>query len=528
MTKHLVPGPAPVRSVSIVPQSLGGGYGTGVSISGALGVGGLPGIVSTNLKLYQVSYDACNQNVAKIVVGTTSQTLPVVTVRTATGISSAKLSTDQPYIQSYQMSQNYITVFDVPIKFKDKYMNVLVAQSDGSSYILSNVDVKSCVKTVKFAEIPVVSGQVNPRTPSLHDLETQIDNGTKMASEKAVDQYVTNQSLTISGTVTSASPLDRAELRFVQMGGNVTQYTAVKMNVTATNETQTYNVTATIPWDRLISPAIQYWLWIENQDQLTRHSENYTIGVTPSYAMNTTMGLEMPKVIVEGTSFSPTIYLQNNANGTAYGTISLMLYNVTTATFAGNVYGPGMHVATLEWDSGVHGHLMSYPVQVKSDFYGKSFVTNETMLYTVPSTLSLPLSNMSEIKSFVDENGTTLASAHTLYSSFRSVDDTIYSVIFPDGTCMIGDSNNCLIQNSTLDQTNHTKTITLNGQEFTVQYSGSDNPLQRFTITSSEPIVGHWKILLEKNGQEQIQSENRTLLKIKYVPDDSLLVSTLK
>jgi hypothetical protein len=312
------------------------------------------------------------------------------------------------------------------------------------------------------------------------------------------------------------------------LGGNITQHDTVKMNVTTTDTPQTYNVTATIPRDRLVSPATQYWLLIGNQDQLTRSSDNYTIGVAPPYEMNATIGLEMPQVITEGTIFSPTIYLQNNANGPAYGTISFMLYNETVAIFAGNLYGTGSHVITLGWDSAIHGHLMSYPVKIKADFYGKSFVTDDTVLYTVPSSLSVPLSNISEIKSFVDENGNTLAGAHTLYSSFRSTDGTIYSVTSPDGTCVIGDSSDCLVQSSTLHQANHSKTITLNGQEFKVQYTGKDSPLQRFTITSSDPIVGQWKVSLVRDGQEQIQSEDQTMLKIKYVPQGSLFVSTLK
>jgi hypothetical protein len=161
---------------------------------------------------------------------------------------------------------------------------------------------------------------------------------------------------------------------------------------------------------------------------------------------------------------------------------------------------------------------MSYPVKVKADFYGKSFVTNETMLYTVPYALSMPLSNMTEIKSFVDENGSTIASVHTMYSSARTTNDTWYKVTAPDGTCVIGYNSNCLVQDSTMHESNHTHKVMLGGQEFDIQYSGKNSVLQRFVIASPYAITGQWNVLLEKEGQEQVQLENDTLIRIKYTP----------
>jgi hypothetical protein len=57
-------------------------------------------------------------------------------------------------------------------------------------------------------------------------------------------------------------------------------------------------------------------------------------------------------------------------------------------------------------------------------------------------------------------------------------------------------------------------------QEFDIQYSGKNSPLQRFVITSPSAITGQWKVLLEKGMQEQSQLEAGALIKIKYAPEE--------
>ncbi|MFI5416382.1 MAG: hypothetical protein ACHQXJ_03430, partial [Nitrososphaerales archaeon] len=127
-------------------------------------------------------------------------------------------------------------------------------------------------------------------------------------------------------------------------------------------------------------------------------------------------------------------------------------------------------------------------------------------------------SNMTEIKSFVDENGSTIASVHTMYSSVRTTNDTGYNVIAPDGSCVIGDNLDCQVRDSTVHESNHTHKVMLGSQEFDIQYSGKNSALQRFVITSPYAITGLWNVLLEKDGQEQVQLENDTLIRIKYTP----------
>lgn len=109
---------------------------------------------------------------------------------------------------------------------------------------------------------------------------------------------------------------------------------------------------------------------------------------------------------------------------------------------------------------------------------------------------------------------------HKLYSSVKNKNDTGYKVIAPDSTCVIGDNFDCQVQHSTVHESNHTHRVMIKDQEFDIAYSGKNSPLERFVITSQYPITGQWKVLLEKGGQEQVQLEHDTLIKIKYTPEE--------
>ena len=94
-----------------------------------------------------------------------------------------------------------------------------------------------------------------------------------------------------------------------------------------------------------------------------------------------------------------------------------------------------------------------------------------------------------------------------------------YNVIAPDGTCVIGMSDQCLITKSTLGLAGNFKTVTIGDQIFRVRYSGPDSPLERFSITSIDPIVGKWKVDIdtqEKGFVPQAHALDNIMLKVKY------------
>src|SRR6476660_2880444 len=61
----------------------------------------------------------------------------------------------------------------------------------------------------------------------------------------------------------------------------------------------------------------------------------------------------------------------------------------------------------------------------------------------------IPIKDTTRIKLISDNTGKTIAYASILYSSFKHGDHTMYRVTAPDGTCVIGPSENCLVIQST-------------------------------------------------------------------------------
>lgn len=95
-----------------------------------------------------------------------------------------------------------------------------------------------------------------------------------------------------------------------------------------------------------------------------------------------------------------------------------------------------------------------------------------------------------------------------------------YKVTAPDGTCVIGTSNDCLVTNSTLDEPGQVKIITVGDQVYRVRYSGTNDTLERFSITSVDPIVGTWKVEIDSQIDLAVQTHvmDNVSLKVIYRP----------
>jgi len=505
--------------------SSGGGYATGVTISGAIGAAGLGGTITPDLTLYQVSYDVCNQYKTEIVVGSKSEILPDVILRTPVGIVDATISPMQPYASLLNLTRQHITVYEAPLRPQFKSFNLLIKEANGTDYITSRVDITKCERTVSYAEIPEV-GKYSPMAPKIFDVKFQVGNQSKILAANATTQYVSNETLSASSIIYSPTPIDRAEIRFVQAGQNETGYIAAKMNVTGTNMSNTYVISGTIPRDQMTEPGITYWVWVRNTDQITAESSRYSIGVMPPFAINGTVGFEMNQNIAEGSVQSPTIYVQNNANGTIFGTVSLVVNGTVVSSYANQLFENGTSVLQLEWTVPKIFNATSYPVQVEAQFYNTTFASKQVNINTYPITVSIPLSNLTSVQDFVGIDGNTTARPYIMYSSFYNTGNLTFKVVSPSGTCLIG-SAYCIVGNSTVKQGERFVTVNVNNHAYNIQYSGTGAVIQRFTITSSEPIVGPWKVTIQKGGIEQIDLEEKTLLKVKYLREAVPLVSVL-
>ena len=67
--------------------------------------------------------------------------------------------------------------------------------------------------------------------------------------------------------------------------------------------------------------------------------------------------------------------------------------------------------------------------------------------------------------------------------------------------------------------------VVLDNQVYRIKYSGPDSVLERFAITSIDPILGQWSVELISEGNllPNIFAAENTVLKIKYKADTTLI-----
>ncbi len=505
----------PVQPPAHLIATSGGGYGTGITISGATGAGGLNGITTPDLTLYQVSYDICNQYKTDIVVGSTSPLLPTVILGTPKGIVNANVSSLQPYSSLLNLTHQYITVYEAPLQPQLKSFNLLINEANGIGYIVSTVSMTTCEKTINYTEIPSIENY-SSSAPQIFDVSFQVGNQSKILTANATTQYVANQTLSVSGIVYSPTPIDLPEIRFVQAGQNETNYTSLRMNIASTNMSNVYAISGTMPRNQMMEPGITYWVWTRNTDQLTDESDRYSIGVMPPFAINGTVGFEMNQNVVEGSMQSPTIYVQNNANSTMFGTVSLVVNGTVVSSYTNQLFDRGTSVLQLNWIVPTIYNATSYPVQVQAQFYNTTLDSKQGIIDSYPRIVSMPLSHIGVIQNFIGSDGNITASPYIMYSSFYNTGNLTYKVVSSGDTCVIGPGN-CLVSDSTFKQGRQFTTLDVDNQTYNIQYSGTRVLIQNFTITSSEPIIGPWKVTIQKAGVEQTSLEETVLLKIKYL-----------
>jgi hypothetical protein len=150
--------------------------------------------------------------------------------------------------------------------------------------------------------------------------------------------------------------------------------------------------------------------------------------------------------------------------------------------------------------------------------YENSTITSNVTVNTYLRTQKIPISEITESITFVtDEDGNTIARPALLYASNENT-EMRFRVAAPDGTCVIGGSAECLVKDSTATNRGGLTSVLIDGEIFRVRYSGADNALERFSITSLESLVGNWKVELvpEEGIIPSAGAESETMLTVKY------------
>ena len=325
----------------------------------------------------------------------------------------------------------------------------------------------------------------------------RIGDGGKIGASRGGGNCVdTQQSLIVSAIADSKSPLKRAELRFIHEGDSLNQYTAIRMKITnmTLGDKTLYSITGSIPWELMKgATAIKYWLHAINADIEVSDSEKFLLSVRTSYSVLGNLEFDVVTIKVEGSELKPIAYFTNTIAKPSSGAISLLVDGKTVFTSQPQVFLNGETAVELRWLIPKVGQVKDYQLEAKGEFCGRVFETDEVNFSSFPRMVIEPLSDKINIKLFTNKEGEKVARASSLYSS--QVNPTLrFKVVSPEGTCLIGGSEKCVVHESTFGKRGNFDSVLVDGQVYRIRYSGIDNVIERFSITSIDPIVGDWQV----------------------------------
>ncbi len=503
-------------------SSGGGSTGAATSGVGASSSSSNEGGEGPYLKIQNISYDVCDKQVVRIQVGTdVNSTNPMVIIRTSlTGVVYASLAQDQPYEKENANADIRQLVYEAPISGQEKSFEVVALESVGHNVfsVGKTIDVTDCKANFDYSHIGLMMTPsiVDASAPKIFDIKFQINNGTKISSSEE-NHFVDSQQLSIFAIVDSLSSLDSAELRFEKSGGNTTNYQTISMTTTPLHVSNTtYILSGVIPKEMLKSPDVSYWVNVKNSVGKTSESDHYTIGVKPTYAINGKLEFDLKhQNRAEGSTGTPTAYFTNYSVGPLYGTVSLIVDGTIVYTSPVQEFGANQTAVPLQWKTPTLGDTVNHHLYTVAQFYGKSILSDTQQVTTFHATQTVPISaspiNIGVIK---DKDGNIVATPQILHASYAHTGSENFKVIAPDGTCVIGPVN-CLVTNSTSGMKQY-HAVSIGDQNYRVRYF-EGSTLERFSISSVDPIIGKWHVEIDSNGNPQHDSvTDNVSLKIKY------------
>ena len=510
------------RSTSTSSGSSTPGNGNGsTGVGPGAGVGGFGGILGTPLTINEITYDRCEENIAKILVSSDAELSPSVTIHTTkTGSIAAILSDDQPYEELNKITRVDKYLYEIPVTSDETFLMVIVTEQKGVTVNSVNaaVNLDSCRGVIVIADTPEDEfDELLFAVPRIFDVNFQIDNGPRYGAD--IDSeffYVSEQDLTISAIVDSTNPLKRVELRTITLGQTDDEYIAMKMNIEPLIFTESsYLVTGTIPSFLMQDPAIGYWIHVIDEELSEVESAHYTMGVKPIVQSDVSLELDVPSIIQSSSTVRPNLYI-NNDQSPAYGIVSLVVDGVIVSEKA-RLFETGQTKVSFDWDVPSSKELSVYELQSKVDLYGSSEITTPAVMYSYPKTQLMSAYDMKTLE-VIQKDGTTLTEPVLLYASNKQTDEFKFQVTAPNGMCIIGDSDECSVSDSTKGNRGGLDTVQYDGQTLRIKYSGPDSALERFSITSIDPIVGDWTVTLETEEGliPQAQAMQDLSIKVKH------------
>jgi len=281
-------------------------------------------------------------------------------------------------------------------------------------------------------------------------------------------------------------------------------------------------VSSEIPDTLLEGPAVEFWIRLVTEEGIVQESKHSIVGVKPdNYSSESSAEMDTITIKAQGTTLHPTSYLTNEGEIPIYGRVSLVADEKSVYSEP-VLLTPGQNRITLEWSIPKSDYNRVYNIQTLLEVYDQSYITSEATLNTFVRTQIIPITEQSFIEPITDEIGNTIARPAMLYAS--NPESGKFRVVAPDGTCVIGEG--CLVEQSTLKHRGAIDSVLLDGQIFRVRYSGADSPLERFSITSLDSVLGEWTITIESQSSEFMASAAGDVsIKVKYRAERSPLVT---
>ncbi|RDJ38723.1 MAG: hypothetical protein DWQ13_00005, partial [Crenarchaeota archaeon] len=378
---------------------------------------------------------------------------------------------------------------------------------------------------------PGFGGVIGPLTggkspATFNDVRVSLGGGAPIDAANPGGSCADNfQTMFVTSIVQSPISLKRAELRFVQYGQSTDEYTAIKMKITNSTVPQQYEISASIPWEFMYgSPALKYWIHVLDDNLATADSEEYIMSTKTDYTAQGNLEFDVVSVKAEGTNVKPIAYFTNLITQPIAGAISLLVDGKVVYTSKPYVFESGQSSVPLSWDIPKVNHIEDYQFQVIGEFCGQLFETEDLTFNSFPRTVITTASEELDVEVLMDKQGEPIARAASIYAS-NTEDDSQFKVVSPDGVCVIGSANECLVKESTFGKPGNLQSVTLGEQVIRVRYSGPDNVLERFTITSVDPISGNWRVYLESNTGliPEAHATDNVKLKIQYRAQQSIV-----
>ncbi len=219
-------------------------------------------------------------------------------------------------------------------------------------------------------------------------------------------------------------------------------------------------------------------------------------------------------VTTSGSVAKPEFYLFNEEEP-SYGIVSLIVDGETVSKKS-QLFGTGQTQIIFNWNVPNSDGYVTYDIQGMVELYDSQITTTSSSFATYPKTVTVSGIDMPALQ-VIEKDGTILADPALVYAS--DADSTArFTVTDPQSQCIIGSAEECLVNDSTAGKRGGLESIPYGDQILRVKYSGADNALERFSITSIDPIVGQWNVSLESEDGliQQADASEDTVVKIKY------------